>query len=126
MAELSLSDELAATLGAVDELARRHRAAEAYDTALARTDFLYDLLDRLAGELQGLRRAAEDLGGEETWRSTCRELGTAAPETLRSPAQALTLGDLELLRLVAYTGAAIALARERRVALESERGNGLA
>jgi hypothetical protein len=126
MAEGTLADELEGALRQVANLAERHRAAQAHETTIARLEYLHDLLRRLAEELSALRREAEahdaacgDGAGAAAWQAAQQELRAREPASLRAPAHELVTGDLGLLRLVEYVGAASTLAHERRVALRS-------
>lgn len=114
----SLSEVLSSALEEVAELEERDRAGRAHTEVKGRLTYLHQLLGTLEAELGALRRAAgEDQRWERVWRDTAAELRARAPATLRAPAAALTAGDLDLLRLVEYTAASIALVQERRSAL---------
>jgi hypothetical protein len=82
---------------------------------------VHDRLRALARALRILRVAREvllELGEDQVveaiWHRTCADLRTCAPATLRAPGQAIVVGGLDLLQLVEYTGAALALVNERR------------
>lgn len=115
-----LSETIAAALSNVEELAERDLAGRAYEVVQARVAFLHDLLRRLAVDLAALRvEAAKAPGGDMILRETRAELRAREPAALRQPSAALLAGDLDLLRLVEYTGAAIALVNERRATLRN-------
>lgn len=105
----------------VDRLAERHREALEYEEASERTAYLYERMQALQRVLNELREVAKllqllsgDSSGEALWRNTCAELRTTAPASLQSPGRALIAGNLDLLRLIDYTGASIATVTERR------------
>jgi hypothetical protein len=84
--------------------------------------YLHDLLRRLARELAGLRQEAAGIPqGEDLWRQTVDDLRAREPDILLAPAQSLIAGDLDLLRLVEYTSASVALVQERRSVLRQTR-----
>jgi hypothetical protein len=115
-----LSAMIADVLGEVEELAERDLAGRAHEEVQARLAFLHDLLRRLSADLVALRReAAEVSGGDVILRETRAELRAREPAAMRQPSAALLAGDLDLLRLVEYTGAAITLVNERRATLRS-------
>jgi uncharacterized small protein (DUF1192 family) len=120
MTERPLTEAIAAVLGEVDELEELDRTGRAHTEVQARLAYLHDLTCRLKAELVALRGEAEhDTEATATWQLTRRELRIRAPLSLRTPAQALIAGDVDLLRLVEYTGAAIALVQERRARLRA-------
>lgn len=120
MDERPLHATIAATLDEVADLAERDRAGRAHEEVQARLAFLHDLLRRLSADLAALRREADGApGGAVIWRETLAELRAREPAALRQPSAALLAGDLDLLRLVEYTGAALALVNERRATLRS-------
>jgi hypothetical protein len=80
--------------------------------------YLHQLLGELETELEGLRQeAGDDPHRTQLWRATSAEIHARAPAILRTPATALTAGNLDLLKLVAYTAASTALVQERRLTL---------
>jgi hypothetical protein len=120
MSQGTFNERISTTLHLLDELAARHEETRAYESARERMAYVHDRLGQLQLALGALRVAAAllraalgDSTGEHTWRSTCAELRARAPATLRSPGQALVAANLDLLRLVEYTGSATALAEER-------------
>lgn len=120
MDERPLTEAIAGSLREVAELEELDRAGRAHAEVRGRLAFLHDLARRLESELATLRaEAAGDAAAEAVWRMTCAELRIRAPSGLRSPAPAIIAGDVDLLRLVEYTGAAIALVQERRARLRT-------
>lgn len=120
MDECALTEAITGTLREVAALEELDRAGRAYAEVQGRLAFLHDLTRRLEAELVALRaEAAGDEAAEEVWRLTQQELRIRAPSGLRAPAPALVAGDVDLLRLVEYTGAAIALVQERRAQLRA-------
>ena len=82
--------------------------------------FLHDTLTALHEALLALRSAETQLLAHSpnsaagmVAQRTRTELRSSAPESLLSPGRALIAADLDLLGLVAYTGAAQALVQER-------------
>lgn len=113
-----LSEQISATLQGVAQLEERDRAGRTHAEVRARLTYVHQILGSLEAELGALRRAADDdPTHERAWRDTAAELRARAPAALRAPAAALIAGDLDLLRLVEYTSASIALLQERRAAL---------
>ncbi len=113
-----LSEQISAVLDEVAELEARDRAGRNHDEVRARLAYLHQLLGSLEAELGALRRAADGVPAHErVWRDTVAALQARAPAALCAPAAALTAGDLDLLRLVEYTSASIALVKERRATL---------
>lgn len=109
---------VAATLLEVDDLESRDQAGRAYAEVQVRMGYLHDLLRRLEGELAGLRQDSASVpAGKAFWRQTVDDLLAREPDSLRAPAAALVAGDLDLLRLVEYTSASVALVQERRSVL---------
>ncbi len=117
-----LDEAIAATLREVGELAERDRSGRAHDEVRSRMGYLHGLLRQLGDELGGLRReSAGTPEGRALWRRTTEDLRARRPGGLQAPAAALISGDLDLLRLVEYTSASIALVQERRSALRRAR-----
>lgn len=113
-----ISEQISTMLQEVTQLAERDRAGRTHAEVRARLTYVHQLLGSLEAELGALRRAADvDPLHERVWRDTRAELRARAPAALRAPAAALIAGDLDLLRLVEYTSASIALLHERRAAL---------
>jgi len=112
-----LDESIAATLREVDELASRDRAGQTYAEVQARMGYLHTLLQSLEHELAGLRQDAVSASAETLWRQTVNDVRAKEPDCLRAPAAALMAGNLDLLRLVEYTSASIALVQERRSVL---------
>ena len=130
----SLTDDLSESLCRLDELAERHREAQAHQVARERLAFLHELLQALEAELTELHAACEALQGrrvdsswEDIWRDTCLELQRYAPELFASPgpSKALIAANADLLRLVANASMALTLARERRRQLSTLDGRPL-
>lgn len=120
MDERALTEAITGSLREVARLEELDRAGRAYAEVQGRLAFLHDLIRRLEAELVALRaEAAGDESGEKLWHLTRQELRIRAPSDLRAPALALVAGDVDLLRLVEYTGAAIALVQERRAQLRT-------
>jgi len=118
MDERPLAEAVASVLREVAELDALDRAGRAYREVQGRLAYLHDLARLLATELAALRDEAEgDAIGEAVWQATRQDLRVREPACLRAPASALVAGDVDLLRLVEYTGAAIALVKERRAQL---------
>ena len=104
----------------MDRLETGHQEALAFTNASERMRFLQNTLAELYTALCALRAAEQQLlacnpcSVEDTIAQRTRsELRSAAPPTLLSPGRALIAGDLDLLQLVAYTGASHALIQER-------------
>lgn len=117
-----LDEAIVATLQMVGELEQRDRAGRAHAEVLARMGYLHDLLRRLERELAELRQDSATVSvGEALWRATVDDLRAREPDGLRAPAAALVTGDLDLLRLVEYTSASLALVQERRSVLRRMR-----
>lgn len=118
MDDQPLAAMIGATLHEVAELEERDRAGRAHTEVRARLAYVHQLLGSLEAELGALRREAEgDPSHERAWRDTAAELRARAPASLGAPAAALVAGNLDLLRLVEYTSASIALVQERRLML---------
>jgi hypothetical protein len=120
MDERPLAEAIASALREVAELDELDRAGRAHAEVQARLAYLHDLTRHLEAELAALRdEAAHDAQAEALWQLTRRELRIRAPSGWGAPAQAIVAGDVDLLRLVEYTGAAIALVQERRARLRA-------
>lgn len=118
MHERPLAETLSDALDEVTDLAQRHRSGQEFAAVHGRLSFLHARLRSLEEELRLLRsEAGDDATSVALWRKTVAELRAVMPELLRSPAPALVAGDLDLLRLVEYTAASVALVRERRALL---------
>lgn len=120
MVERPLTHTLAATFAALDDLAQRDADARAHAQAQQRIAFLRAQLHALQSALRQLRVAVTlvqhiDPAHEITalWSNTCAELKVCAPGTLHAPGRALAEGHLDLLQLVEYTAASVAIVRER-------------
>ncbi|MEI7771276.1 MAG: hypothetical protein WCI67_14895 [Chloroflexales bacterium] len=117
-----LDEAIDAALREMGDLEERDRAGRAHADVQARMGYFHDLLRRLARELAGLRQeAASASKEEELWHRTLDDLRAGEPDILLAPAPALISGDLDLLRLVEYTSAAVALVQERRSVLRQTR-----
>lgn len=115
MNERPLTEAIVASLQEVAELEELDRAGRAHAEVQGRLSYLHDLTRRLELELAALRaEASGSVDAEAVWHKTRQELRIKAPANLRAPAPAIVAGDVDLLRLVEYTGAAIALVQERR------------
>lgn len=118
MDDRPLAAMIGATLQEVAELEERDRAGRAHAEVRARLAYVHQLFGALEAELGALRRDADgDPTRERVWRDTAAGLRARAPASLGAPAAALVAGDLDLLRLVEYTSASIALVQERRFLL---------
>ncbi len=125
MAHTSLIDDLTATFKQLDELVERHLLAQHDQAIQDRLAYLHRLIEQFATELRELKQisstydqATGTTTGRELWQQTCTELRAREPTIFRTPAQALSAADLDLLHLVEYTGAAVALLSERRRQLQ--------
>ncbi len=113
-----LNEAIAATLHEVGELEERDQASRAHADVQTRMDYLHNLLRRLESELSELRQeAANAPEGTDLWHRTVDDLRAKEPDILLAPAPALISGNLDLLRLVEYTSASVALVQERRSSL---------
>jgi hypothetical protein len=123
MDDSSLVEGLASTFSFLDTRRLGHQESLAYEAALSRLTYLHALLQRLDEELRALQAAAALLewagepDGVTLWRTTVRDLRRQMPKSFASPARVLLGGDLDLLDLVQYTAAHLALAGERRQSL---------
>jgi hypothetical protein len=122
-----LTDSLNQTLSLLEQLLVQHREAEAYEVARGRVLFLQEQFRLLYTELATLKAMCVALAGTGAdpaalhyWRDMCEALYRQEPACLVSPGRAILAGDLELLNLVLYTGAAVALVRERAARLGAD------
>jgi hypothetical protein len=120
MVNQPLTDSVAQTLRQIDTLVEQHHEAQHYVAALERLAYLHGLVSELRRCLDELRGAAgppeastNNSGNTDIWRRTLAELRAREPAMFRSPARTLLAADLDLLKLVEYTSAAIALVCER-------------
>lgn len=110
----SLITQLDEVLTEVHALAVRDQEGQAYELVQERMAFLHDHLQRLEAALAAFRaEAVATPEGFALWQQTQRDLRQRAPDGFEAPGKALLAGGVDLLKLVEYTGAALALVQER-------------
>lgn len=113
-----LHDDHTKLFSDIDRLAEHHQAGVEHAAAIARTTFLRERADHMLTALRELRVACNLLHfigeADNNYRKTRADLRSLVPDALRSPSQALTAATLDLLLLVEYTCASVALVEERR------------
>jgi hypothetical protein len=117
----SLITQLDHVLTEVHDLAVRDQEGQAYVLVQERMAFLHDHLQRLDAALAAFcDEAVATPEGVALWEQTQRELRQRAPVGFEAPGKALLAGGVDLLKLVEYTGAALALVQERHARVRGE------
>lgn len=127
MAEVSLSEELTATLQQLDALITQHQEGQEYVGTQERLAWFHALVIQLQDDLVAFRTIAlsgkvgyHGRCGEEIWCKTRDELRSHEPRTFRSPAQALIVSHVDLLDLVSYVVWARTVLQERQAWLKEQ------